>query len=74
MFIDHIELILETRIAETTLSNILSSKVKIESADNIGFRVRAAKYPELEDCVSIYLNQLLEKGIPVSDNILIEKS
>ena len=52
MVANHFEKELGTRLSKSTISDILKNPKTIESApDRVRFRARAAKYPELEDCV-----------------------
>ena len=42
--------------------------------DSCDYRDRKAKYPALEDCLYMFLTQLLSNGISVNNDILISKA
>jgi len=63
------------KIANSTISDIVKNQDDILAAgDNIEFRQRTAQYPELEDCLFMYLTQLLDRKMSVSEKILIKKA
>jgi len=75
MLAGHFETVLGCKLAKSTLSDILKQGDAIEKApERIQFRNRKAKFPEFEDCLFIYLQQLLDKKISVSDEILLTKA
>ena len=74
MLIDHFEPIVGARIARSTLSDILKLKEKIEVSNNVQYRARPAKYPELEDCLFIKMNDMLDRLVNVTDDILLAKA
>ena len=75
MLINHLESIVGCRIPKSTLSDILKCKDKIEIApESTQYRTRTAKFPELEDCLSIYINELNERKICVSEDIIFVKA
>jgi len=62
MLAAHFDTVLGCKIAKSTISDILKQSSQIEDAsDRVQFRDRKAKYPEFEDCLFIYLQQLLDK-------------
>ena len=71
--IDMFEPILGYKVKRSTISDIINNQDQIMTSD-AEFRARAAKYPELEDCLSIYIKQLLDKGISCSDSIIKNKA
>ena len=75
MLATHFETVLGCKIAKSTLSDIVKQREQIENAsEKVQFRDRKAKFPEFEDCLFIFLQQLLDKKISVSDEIMINKA
>jgi hypothetical protein len=74
----HFNTVFDTVIGKSTMSDILANKKKILRIDDIendfNKRIRNAKYPELEECLYTWLKDKLDRKIPISDDMLIEKA
>ena len=70
--ITHFEKEIGYRLPPSTVTGILklgdtNSKLEALDADNSLYRRRSAKYPELENCLFIWNNQMESQGISVDD-------
>jgi len=73
--IDDLKSELGISLKKSTLSDILKNEDKIANVpDSCDYRDRKAKYPALEDCLYMFLTQLLSNGISVNEDILISKA
>jgi len=61
------------RITKQTISGWMKDKdkyLKIEEEDVDGYRIRDAKFPELEDCIALWHNKCMDNNIPVLDEMI----
>jgi hypothetical protein len=72
--IAHFEKEFKVKISSATMSRILN---KFDLNDDISddtYRLKSAKYPQLEDALYIWHQQKRSLKIPISDDILIEQA
>ena len=75
---EHFEKLWKLKIGKSTISEILSNQDKyltLESLRTPGTkRLRTGDYPELEQCLYLWLIDKLKNGVSISDTILIRQA
>ncbi len=74
MLSDLYEAELGFKILISTISDLVRKQSEIMATDNAEFRASHARYPEMEECLYIFLTSLLAKKISVSETMLINKA
>jgi competence CoiA-like predicted nuclease len=77
--IEHFNKLFRVNIPRTTMSGILSESsrkkiLKQNVVDTMSKRIRQSKYPEMENMLNAWCKNELDKGVTISDAMIVDKA